>query len=552
MPRVLTPACRTLPRSPQVDRLNVKDQAIEHAGLIALVVLMGLLVAVVTTWPALPVDETRYLTVAWEMRSTDSWALPTLNFEPYSHKPPLLFWLINASWSLFGLAVWPARLVGVAAMGATLLLTHLLDRRLAPDPSRGPAASALMLAGLPVFIILGFSIMFDMLLTATVVGAQLALWQAGRHGGRRAFLGYGLCTGLGLLAKGPIVLLFTLPAALLGSLWIDGAQRRGWPMRIGASFALAVAIGLAWALRAAYLGGPDYAEMLFWKQSAGRMASSFAHARPFWFYGPIVLLFLAPLLAWRPAWAGVRKIFEGPSAARTFLLCWIVPALLGLSAISGKQLHYLLPIVPAMALLISLGLRTVQGRVRDMLPVLLFAGALVVSVIVIALDGARVLPGNSVARSALPAQSFPLLVAMGLLALGALRAFAGTARRALIGVAIANLVFVLGVAVQSRDTATTLFDLQPVADALSQRRNGPIAMTQKSRGEYGFLARLTQPVEHVPLEDLSGWLAANPSGVAIVPSRLGSRTSVPPQNPIVYSRSYRMQEVMTLVTGSRG
>ena len=223
-----------------------------------------------------------------------------------------------------------------------------------------------------------------------------------------------------------------------------------------------------------------------------------------------------------------------------------------MSAISGKQLHYLLPIVPAMALLISLGLRTVQGRVRDMLPVLLFAGALVVGVIVLALDGARLLPSDSVARSALPSQSLPLLVAMGLLALGALWTFAGTVRRTLIGVAIANLVFVLGVAVQSRDTVTNLFDLQPVADALSQRRNGPIAMTQKSRGEFGFLARLVQPVEHVPLEDLSGWLAANPSGVAIVPSRLGSRTSAPPQNPIVYSRRYRAKEVMTLVTGSRG
>ncbi len=63
-------------------------------------------------------------------------------------------------------------------------------------------------------------------------------------------------------------------------------------------------------LRAAYLGGPEYAEMLFWKQSAGRIASSFAHARPFWFYGPILLVFLAPLLAWRPVWAGLRNFFE--------------------------------------------------------------------------------------------------------------------------------------------------------------------------------------------------------------------------------------------------
>jgi 4-amino-4-deoxy-L-arabinose transferase-like glycosyltransferase len=402
--------------------------------------------------------------------------------------------------------------------------------------------------------------MFDMLLTATVVGALLALWTAGRNGGWRAFLAYGFCTGLGLLTKGPIVLLFTLPAALLGTFWIDEAQRRGWLWRIGASVALAAAMGLAWALRAAYLGGPEYAEMLLWKQSAGRIASSFAHARPFWFYGPILLAFLAPLLAWRPAWAGVRKFFEARNEARAeernearaFLLCWIVPAILGLSLISGKQLHYLLPIVPALALLISLGLRTVTGRIGDMAPVLGVAFALVIGLIVLAMDGVRVLPEESNVGAVLPAQSVPLLIAMGLLALGALAVFAGSVRRSLIGLAVVNLVLVLGIAIQARDVMMESYDLQPVADALTERRRGPIAMTQRSRGEFGFLARLTEPVAEVSSDDLSGWLAANPSGIAIVRSQIGSRTSAPPQNPIVYSRNYRRREVFSLVTGSRG
>ncbi len=50
------------------------------------------------TMPLLPIDETRYLTVAWEMRQSGHWLLPTLNGEPYSHKPPLLIWLINLAW----------------------------------------------------------------------------------------------------------------------------------------------------------------------------------------------------------------------------------------------------------------------------------------------------------------------------------------------------------------------------------------------------------------------------------------------------------------------
>lgn len=45
--------------------------------------------------PYIPVDETRYLSVAWEMRLNHSFVVPLLNGLPYSNKPPLLFWLIN-------------------------------------------------------------------------------------------------------------------------------------------------------------------------------------------------------------------------------------------------------------------------------------------------------------------------------------------------------------------------------------------------------------------------------------------------------------------------
>lgn len=531
----------------QVDHLSISDETIDRAGLVGLAVLAVALTIVVATWPALPVDETRYLTVAWEMRAMGSWSLPTLNFEPYSHKPPLLFWLINASWSLFGVAVWPARLVGVAAMATTLLLTHGLDRRLAPGSERGPAASALILLGLPLFVALGFSIMFDMLLSAAVVGAMLALWQAGRGGGPNSFIAYGLCTGIGLLAKGPVFLLFTLPAAVLAWFWIETAQRRGWYLRLGASLALGVAIALAWALRAAYLGGPDFAEMLFWKQSAGRIASSFAHARPFWFYGPILVLFLIPLLFWRPLWAGLRAIRHERNEARNFLLCWIGPPLFGLTLISGKQLHYLLPIMPALALLMSLGLRAAAPRSTDKIPLLVLAGALLVGSIVIASAGGRLLPHNGANMSVISESSVPFLIATGLVALGAIAAYSGSVRRSLIGLAIANLVIVLAAAIQSRATILELFDMQPVANALVPWRDKPIATTARTHGEFGFLARLTRPVEYVPVEGLPVWFARNAGGIAIVRSRAGA---IPPElqsYPVINRRRYRMREVITVL-----
>ena len=51
---------------------------------------------------ALPIDETRYLSVAWEMWMRGDFLVPHINGDPYAHKPPLLFWIINSSWFVFG------------------------------------------------------------------------------------------------------------------------------------------------------------------------------------------------------------------------------------------------------------------------------------------------------------------------------------------------------------------------------------------------------------------------------------------------------------------
>src|SRR4029453_17373441 len=61
--------------------------------------------------PMLPVDETRYATVAWEMWTRGDFLVPHLNGLPYSDKPPLLFWLCHLGWWLFGVNEWWPRLV---------------------------------------------------------------------------------------------------------------------------------------------------------------------------------------------------------------------------------------------------------------------------------------------------------------------------------------------------------------------------------------------------------------------------------------------------------
>ncbi|MDQ8699003.1 glycosyltransferase family 39 protein [Hyphomicrobium sp. LHD-15] len=535
--------------------LLARDPAVlARATCAAVVILFAALCVAVALLPAVPIDETRYLTVAWEMRATGNWSLPTLNFEPYSHKPPLLFWLINTSWSIFGLAVWPARLIGALSMAAVLVLTHMLEKRLLPRSAAGPAASALMLLALPLFVALGFSIMFDMLLTATVTGAMLALWIAGRTGSRRAFVGYAICVGLGLLAKGPVALLFTLPAALLGPVWIDATQKRGWTWRIALSVSFGVAIALAWALRAAYLGGPEFAEMLFWKQSAGRITSSFAHARPIWFYLPIILMLLTPILLWRPALSSLRNVLGEASPARNFLLAWAAPAFIGLSLVSGKQLHYLIPLLPAVALLAALGLERIELRKSDRIAPLAFAGFILIALSILSVTGLRGISDDTMVTAISLSLSFPPLLLAGALALAAIAIVGPSLRRSLIGLVLANLVVLTSLATQSRAPLTQLFDLAPVADIIAQSRDRPIAMTQESRGEFGFLARLTRPPEYVPPPQLACWILAHPDGLAIVRERDNAQPRSdlwPDVANVLLVKKYRTDGLITVVEARR-
>ena len=95
--------------------------------------LWGVVLAV-AVWgrQLLPIDETRYAAVAWEMWRDQHWLYPTLDGGFYAQKPPLLFWLTLAAWAVVGVADWVPRAI-VALMGlATIAASARLAQRLWP------------------------------------------------------------------------------------------------------------------------------------------------------------------------------------------------------------------------------------------------------------------------------------------------------------------------------------------------------------------------------------------------------------------------------------
>ncbi|MEW6335942.1 MAG: glycosyltransferase family 39 protein, partial [Acidobacteriota bacterium] len=320
-------------------------------GPLAALLLLGA-VSIVAR-PLLPIDETRAASVAWEMWTTPSWLVPLLNGEPYSHKPPMLAWTIFAGWAVAGVSETWVRLIPLLFAAATLLLVAALARRLWPEDRAAPELAAWVLVGSLLFNVLGTSLLYDAPLTFFALLALLGIVQAADRR-RIGILLAGVAIGLGVLTKGPVVLVAVMPAALLAPWWAGAAVGRfgRWAAKAAAMLGIGASVALAWALPAAAAGGEAYRQELLWGQTAGRVVEAFSHREPWWWYLPFLPVIVFPWSVWPPLWRAVVRVVRGPSDRGVRLaLAVVVPGLVMMSSVSGKQPYYLLPLVPGFALL---------------------------------------------------------------------------------------------------------------------------------------------------------------------------------------------------------
>jgi hypothetical protein len=328
-----------------------KNSVITH-GWIAL--WLALLIISLFCRPLLPVDETRYLSVAWEMWQSHQFLVPHINGLPYSHKPPLLFWLIQAGWGLLGVNAWSARLTAPMFSLFSIFFAIHLARMLWPNRLQLHQNVPYLVLGTCFWSIYSTLTLFDMLLACFSLMAWIGMLIVQKNKRRLGWGLYAAAAGLGILAKGPIMLVYIVPPALLEPWWACRAQSVSWRRWYGGFF-LAItagaALALAWAIPAAKAGGEQYAQAIFLGQAAGRMVNSFAHQRPFYWYLLLTPLLFFPWSFSRPIWSGLRRLHLSP--ATRFCLSILVPGFLALSAISGKQIHYLLPLLPPAVLLIA-------------------------------------------------------------------------------------------------------------------------------------------------------------------------------------------------------
>lgn len=480
----------------------------------SLLLALLLLVPLVFLLPPVPIDETRYLAVAWEMRHGGEFLVPHLNGATYAHKPPMLFWLINLGWLLTGVHAWTARVMALLCSAASLALMHRLTLRLTQS-DQAARHSVWILLGTIYFGAFANAIMFDVLLTTCVL--------LGVHGlvdlvGARLWRGIALtggAIGLGILVKGPVMLLDVGVVALTAPWWAREALRaRLW--RYFGALALALlagaAIALAWAIPAAIHGGPDYAHAIFLRQTFDRIhgvKGASTHGRPWWWYGIVFPLMVLPWpLVLRGKLASLRALLAEP--AMRLGVAWLVAMLLVFSMIGGKQPHYLLPAIPPLALVGAVLLDRGGWRVRSGL----FALALGCIGGVLAWLPFRAEGDRHLAAVAGISPWWGALAA----GIGVVLFVATRRRHGLAAPALASLALVLVVKLAVAHGTGERYNPQSVSQVVRslQQQGTPLVHMFWHHGAYEFAGRLVEPIPALyDMESLQRWAEQHPDGMVM-------------------------------------
>ena len=302
--------------------------------------------------------ESRYVETVREMMVTGNWLDPTLNFLPYYDKPPGYLWLVGAAFEVFGRNEWAARLPSVAAAVLTIALIVVFAwRRLGPRAALG---AGVVLATTIQFVVLGRSVRMDMVLTLLTTATLLqafVLWERRDTSSAeepRATWPLYVFPAAGLLVKGPVAVL--LPALIvIAFLVATRTPFRPQRVRPGIGALLALTLIAAWYTSQA-IRAPDYLWTFLWQHNFGRFfgRALAGHREPIWYYLWILPITFLPWTLFIPGALryGRHRAQRGDRLA-SFLLAWGIVPFVFFSISRAKLATYLLPIFPALALLVA-------------------------------------------------------------------------------------------------------------------------------------------------------------------------------------------------------
>ncbi|WP_340161791.1 glycosyltransferase family 39 protein [uncultured Hoeflea sp.] len=368
-----------------------------HALLAILCAMLIVRILAMFWYPFVDSTEARYAEIARKMLETGDWITPQFDYGvPFWGKPPLHTWMSALGMKIFGVGHFGARFFFLIASLGLLSLCYIWVRKLRGSDLALAATAVMASAGL--FFGASAFVVTDMAMVLGTTMSMAGFYACVADKSSHRLWGYLFFVGLavGLLAKGPVAVVLTgIPIFLwvvLGNRWLQ-LLRLPWITGV----LLAALIAVPWYLMAEaktpgflsyFIIGEHYKRFLEtgWQ---GDLYGS-AHARPkgmIWVYGFIAFLpwiLFAPALATRG-----RQVLEAFRKDQTgwhgYLLAWSLSPLILFTPAANILPAYVLPGIPAAAILLVSVWTTVFGQPGRMTRLWVPLSMITVAVIVLGL-----------------------------------------------------------------------------------------------------------------------------------------------------------------------
>lgn len=308
-------------------------------------------------------DEGRYTEIAREMALSADYVTPTLNGLKYFEKPPLQYWTTALAFKAFGQHEFTARLWSAVTGLLGLMFVWLAVRAIAGRDMAWVAASTL--GAMCYYFLIAHINTTDMGLTAfmtlTLVGLMRGFGVVGqsRNATRAWMVAAWVGAALGFLSKGLIAIV--LPGAIFVIYLLITRQ---WHLLTKLEWVWGpiafLAIALPWPILV-QSRNPEWAHFFLIYEHFSRFSND-EHNRlgSILYFVPVLLVGVAP---WTPALIGlftrggrraVRETYVSATINIPLLLTiWCVFQFAFFSVSKSKLPSYLLPITPAIAMLLA-------------------------------------------------------------------------------------------------------------------------------------------------------------------------------------------------------
>jgi len=306
-------------------------------------------------FPLIGTDEARYMEIPREMIERGDFITPTLNYVKYFEKPPLHYWFNAVSISIFGETEFAGRFFGALWGVLGILLIYHIGRKLF---GRREAILSALILGTSIGIIVQARInitdtTLTICMTACLGCFLLAIQENEQNKGRYYYLFY-IFSALAVLAKGLIGIV--LPGGIIFCfILITRRWRILREMRLVTGIMLFLIVCAPWFIIVS-IRNPEFARFFFIHEHFERFLTK-VHGRyqPPWFFIPILIGVMLPWSFFVPA--AIARIWHERKQTgadnRLFLFLWAAIIFVFFSKSDSKLIPYILPVYPALALLIG-------------------------------------------------------------------------------------------------------------------------------------------------------------------------------------------------------